>query len=120
MANAHTTPFVKRMRTQGGTIYTFSSATEDIGLNINERNNIVKMSHYALLNIPSIDTPDNPIQNRFNAYAIPGAFSSFLNSGSVKDGRVVIAESFQNYALNLECNLLDLSTYNAQLPVTIS
>jgi len=121
MANTvHTTPFVKRMRTQGGTTYCFNSSIEDIGLNVNERNNIVKMSHYALLNIPSIDAPDASIQNKFNAFAISGAFQSFLNSGSVKDGRVVIAESFQNYALNLECNLLDLSTYNAELPTTVS
>ena len=35
------TPFVKRMRTQGGTFFSFASALEDIGLNINERNNIV-------------------------------------------------------------------------------
>ena len=56
MAN-RVTPFVKRMRTQGGTIYTFSSAVEDIGLNINERNNVVKVSNFALLNIPQINTP---------------------------------------------------------------
>ena len=116
------TPFVKRMRTQGGTIYTFSSALEDIGLNINERNNIVKMSHYALLNIPSIDAPDPSIlqQNRFNVLAIPGAFEKFLSSGSIKDGRVIIAESFQNYALNLETNLLSQDTYNASLQTSIS
>jgi len=117
---ATATPFVKRMRTQGGTIYTFSSALEDIGLNINERNNVVKMSHYALLNIPSIDAPDNLQQNRFNVLAIPGAYQSFLNSGSIKDGRIIVAESFQNYALNLEVNLLRQSTYNAALSTTIS
>ena len=64
------TPFVKRMRVQGGTIYTFSSAVEDIGLNINERNNVVKVSHYALLDIPEISAPDNLQQNRFNVLAI--------------------------------------------------
>jgi len=115
------TPFVKRMRTQGGTIYTFSSALEDIGLNINERNNVVKMSHYALLNVPAIDVPpDNIQQNRFNVLAIPGAYESFLNSGSIKDGRVIIAESFQNYALNLETNLLAQTTYNPALSNTVT
>lgn len=114
------TPFVKRMRTTGGTIYTFSSALEDIGLNINERNNVVKMSHYALLNIPNIDAPVNLQQNRFNVLAIPGAYDSFLSSGNIKDGRVIIAESFQNYALNLETNLLAKSSYNPSLTTTIS
>lgn len=117
---SNVTPFVKRMRAAGGTIYVFSSATEDIGLNISERNNAVKISNYALLNIPSIAAPDNINQNKFNVLGIPGAFESFLDSNSIKDGRVLIAESFQNYALNLETNLLQQSTYNSLLPATVS
>ena len=35
------TPILRRMRETGGTIYTFPSVTEDIGLNLNERNNKV-------------------------------------------------------------------------------
>jgi len=112
------TPFVKRMRTQGGTIYTFTSALEDIGLNINERNNIVKMSHYALLNIPAIDAPNSLQENKFNIFAIPGAFQYF--GPSHKDGRLAVAESFQNYALNLETYLLSQSSYNAALSTTVS
>jgi len=114
------TPFVKRMRTQGGTIYTFSSALEDIGLNINERNNVVKMSHYALLNIPSIDAPNNLQQNKFNVLAIPGAYESYLTGGSIKNGGILVAESFQNYALNFETNLLADVSYNPSLQTTIS
>ena len=40
-------------RKQGGTFYTFSSAMEDIGLNINESHNCVEISHYVLLDIPN-------------------------------------------------------------------
>ena len=112
------TPFVKRMRTQGGTIYTFSSALEDIGLNINERNNVVKMSNYALLNIPPIGVPDNLNENTFNVLAIPGAFQSF--GANIKDGRIIVAESFQNYALNLETTILSQTNYNPALTSTIS
>jgi hypothetical protein len=112
------TPFVKRMRAQGGTIYTFTSALEDIGLNINERNNIVKMSHYALLNIPAIDVPSAAEINKFNVYAIPGAYQ-YLGANII-DGRRVVAESFQNYALNLETNLLALDSYNPALNTTVS
>jgi len=111
------TPFVKRMRTQGGTFFSFASALEDIGLNINERNNIVKMSHYALLNLPSIDKADNLEQNKFNLFNIPGAYEYF---GNVKDGTVIVAESFQNYALNLEVNLLARNEYNPSLQTTVS
>ena len=114
------TPFVKRMRTQGGTLYTFSSAVEDIGLNINERNNIVKMSNFALLDIPEITAPTNLQQNRFNVFAIDGALENYEDSGSIKDGKVVVAESFQNYALNVETWLLDNEDYNPALLKTVS
>lgn len=118
------TPFVKRMRTNGGTIYTFNSAVEDIGLNINERNNVVKISNFALLNIPKINRPntDDPagiLENRFNLEAIPGSLE-YWNYPGIKDGRVLVAESFQNYALNLEANLLDASTYDQSLQKTVS
>jgi len=116
---SNVTPFVKRMRTVGGTIYVFSSATEDIGLNIAERNNVVKMSNYALLNIPDIVAPSTPSENKFNVLGIAGAFSSF-GSANIKDGGVLLAESFQNYALNLEANLTSLDTYDSKLPTTVT
>lgn len=124
MSNNRITPFVKRMRTNGGTIYTFSSAVEDIGLNINERNNVVKISHFALLDIPSIQqlpsTPTNIEVNKFNITNIVGAFEYEQGAPSTKDGRVLIAESFQNYALNLESNLLNQDDYNAILTRTVT
>lgn len=121
MTNNRITPFVKRMRSNGGTIYTFSSAIEDIGLNINERNNLVKISHFALLNIPNISEPSvGFLNNTFNVRNIIGAWEWERNSTSIKDGRVIIAESFENYALNLESNLLNQSTYNPELTATVS
>jgi hypothetical protein len=108
------------MRTTGGTIYTFSSAVEDIGLNINERNNVVKISHFALLNIPKINEPDSIAENRFNVLAIPSAFEYQKTGNSIKDGRVIIAESFQNYALNFEANLLNQTSYDSTLSRTVS
>ena len=119
MANI-TTPFIKRMRSQGGTIYTFSSAVEDIGLNINEKNNVVKITHFALLDLPDISKPDNIQQNRFNVLGIDGALQTYDESGSIKDGRVVVGESFQNYALNLEANLLNQTSYNQAVLKTVS
>ena len=119
--NNKITPFIKRLRTNGGTIYTFSSAVEDIGLNINERNNVVKISYFSLLNIPSVQEPSANVNNTFNAYsAVNGAFKYNQGSSSVKDGRVIIAESFENYALNLESNLLNRDDYNATLQRTVS
>ena len=117
---SRTTPFVKRMRNQGGTIYTFNSAVEDIGLNINEKNNVVKISHFALLEIPRINYDASiSTNNRFNVDAIPGAFL-YSQDPAIKDGRVLIAESFQNYALNFESNLLNDPDYDATLTRTVS
>ena len=64
------TPLLQPMRTNCGSLYTFSSALEDVGLNINERNNIVKLSKYAILNLPpsksSNDTIGTYKENNFN------------------------------------------------------
>lgn len=113
-------PFVKRMRTNGGTIYTFSSAVEDIGLNINERNNVVKLSHFALLDIPSINDDTSIVTNNFNVQSISGAWEYEQSNASIKDGRVLIAESFQNYALNLESTLLAQPNYDPTLIRTVT
>jgi len=121
MANNRVTPFVRRMRVNGGTIFCFSSATEDIGLNISERNNEVAIRNFALLNIPPIRVNDGTKtlnENAFNLTEIAGAFK--YEDATTKDGTVLIAESFQNYALNLEANLLNQSTYNPTLSLTVS
>ena len=85
---AQITPFVKRMRTQGGTLYTFSSAAEDIGININERNNEVRMSNFALLSIPEItakSTSTDIIINKFNPYGIDGAIDANYSADEIID-----------------------------------
>lgn len=119
------TPLIRQLRTQGGTLYTFSSATEDIGLNINEKNNRVALSHYALLNIPEAKTTANISEinsNKFNVSEILGAFSNIIEDQSqvVSIPNILIAESFQNYALNLETILLNQDTYNYSLSKTVS
>lgn len=115
-----TTPFIKRMRVNGGTLFSFNSSIEDIGLNINEKNNVVKMSHFALLDIPEINSGSNLAVNYFNTEAIVGAWEYEGQSANIKDGRVIISESFQNYASNLETILLDQTTYNPALQDTVS
>ena len=115
------TPFIRKMRTQGGTLYTMSSAVEDIGLNINERNNVIKISNFALLNIPSAKNSEDKEINHFNTPYINGNFKYIVESDEViKDAGVLIAESFQNYALNLEANLMHQDTYNVALSSTVS
>lgn len=93
------TPIIKP-RTQGGTFYTFSSAMEDIGLNVNELKNKVALSHYVLLNIP--------------------AFSPDAKYTDKNIGDYTFAEWFENYALNMETVLRNQPTYNFAESLSVS
>lgn len=99
------TPIIKP-RKQGGTFYTFGSAMEDIGLNINERTNRIEISHYVLLNIPSFDSSifGTPVQGTY----------------VTKKGDYIFAEAFQDYVLNMETVLRNQDTYNYTTYKTVS
>ena len=98
------TPIIKPRR-QGGTFYTFSSALEDIGLNINELKNKVALSHYVLLDIPAF-TIDNSLVDTIPADANLGDYA--------------FASKLQNYALNMETVLRNQPTYNFAESLTVS
>ena len=98
MAN-NKTPLLRPMRQQGATLYVFPSATEDIGLNINNGTTGVALSHYALMNFNSNNT-------KFD----------FSQSSST----TLLATSLQSYAMNFETALLNRANYNFQEPYTVS
>lgn len=98
------TPIIKP-RTQGGTFYTFGSAMEDIGLNINEKFNKVELSHYILLNIPE-----------FDASTLTGNRKVYQTN----PGDYIFAEAFQDYVLNMETVLRNQDTYNYAANKTVS
>lgn len=98
------TPIIKP-RTQGGTFYTFSSAMEDIGINIAEQRNKISLSHYVLLNLP--------------AFVQEEGSSSIYPDGS-NEGDYIFAENLQNYALNMETVLRNQATYNFSSNRTVS
>lgn len=88
------TPLLRPLRENGATLYVFPSASEDIGLNINNGTNGVALSHYALLNLKK---------------------SNFGFTDPVD-----IIKSLQNYAMNFETVLINDSKYNFQEPYTVS
>lgn len=138
MANKNKTPLIRPLRKEGGTLYVFPSATEDIGLNINSRMNKVALSYYALLNIPTCEKFSDIIEeqsgkedgadifnkNRFQPGLINGRFTA--NSSNTIDGRTnnigawETAASLQNYAMNFETVLRNQSDYNYQAYKTVS
>ena len=122
------TPIVRPLRTKGGTLYTFSSAAEDIGLNINESHNKVRLSHYALLDIPNANENTskgdlansiNYTSNCFNVYNMPGAMLERFASDTTNNANDIvqtpnqaIAQSFMSYALNMETVIRNAGKYD--------
>ena len=109
-------PLIKPIRVQGGTFYTFSSASEDLGLSFNDSQNKFRFSKFTLLNIPNIG---NPIlgQNLMNFSNSPGGYSSIDGAKTLND---YLAESFQNYCLNLEAMISSSPNYDTNLDRTVS
>ena len=110
------TSFIKPIDTNRGIFYTFKSAMNDFTRTIGKQ---FKFSKYALLRIPhmgmSNDIPtDNIVQ-------FLGAGESVL-SENIDDANynVNLAESFQNYCLNLETNILNSDEYNNHTFSTVS
>ena len=109
------TPVI-RPRSQGGTFYTFGSALEDIGLNINESRNRVEMSHYVLLDIPNFDKDrDGSVGNLHLRNNM-----DYSNDTSTNQGDMMFAESFQDFVLNMETVVRNQSEYNFAAPKTVS
>lgn len=123
MANNKTlrTPIIKP-RTQGGTFYTFGSAMEDIGLNVNENFNRVEISHYALLEIPKFCRflTDIPSEERSNTLELKTSLDYSDASKYPNKGDYLFAESFQDYCLNMETVLRNNPNYDYAANETVS
>ena len=113
-------PFIRPIQLQGGTFYTFSSAAQDLGFTFNNDGKQFKFSYYTLLNIPKIATPTlGPLnyENFLQLGAIPGAFPHVVDS---KTQNMMLAESLQNYALNLETMLTNYPSFDPNKLQTVS
>ena len=113
-------PFIRPVQIQGGTFYTFSSASEDLGFTFNNDGKQFKFSKYVLLNLPDFKRPSQePLnyENYIQLDNIPGAFQYVTNN---KTYNMMMAESLQNYALNLETMLTTYETYDPNLLQSVS
>lgn len=107
-------------RKQGGTFYTFGSAMEDIGLNINESHNRVEISHYVLLNIPNFANDLDTNNTFLNLSSELDYSSSEYTVDSSTQGDFIFADQFQNYCLNFETVLRNQENYNYASNKTVS
>lgn len=110
-------PLIRPIRLQGGTFYTFSSASEDLGLSFNSSDKKFRFSKFALLNIPNIENPSTNFENFIGLSNSPGAYEEIDGSKTQND---YFAESFQNYCLNLEAMISSSQDYDSNLFRTTS
>jgi len=113
-------PFIRPIQIQGGTFYTFSSASDDLGLTFNNTGKKFTFSKYALLDLPNIQRPTYHSPNEENFIqldAIPGAFAHVTDSSTYN---TMFAESLQNYVLNLEATMISFPTYDPSSLQTVS
>lgn len=109
-------PFIRPIRLEGGTFYTFTSAQEDLGFSFNDEFKKFRFSKFVLLDLPDIKRPTSNFENFIQFDAIPAAFHI---DGS-KSNNVYLAESFQNYCLNLESLIISSNHYDSNQKRTIS
>jgi hypothetical protein len=110
-------PLIRPIRLQGGTFYTFSSASEDLGLTFNDSQKKFRFSRFALLDLPPLQNSSPDLSNTTGLKNIPGGYEQIDGSKSWND---YFGESFQNYCLNLEALLTGQSSYDPNLNRTVS
>lgn len=94
------TPLVRTVQDQGGTMYAFASAARDLTRANGDPDLKFEFSHYALLDLPEVTTQVNNLNTIEFERLEDISGNSYVNS-SANDNRAW-AETFQNYALNLE------------------
>jgi len=120
------TPLIKRLQVQGGTFYTFTSSADDISKTFTDDNTRFVFSRFACLNLPDVSTPTNKLNNVvWEAIGNVGATSTDVSDELSTDQNINLAQSFQNYALNLEQLILEGNNdeavpYNNDLQASVS
>ena len=111
-------PLIRIPQIQGGTLYAFASGTRDITRAFNNPDLQFDFSNYALINLPELKIPDqshneNPLDfEQFLDYSGGSYDIAAMDSGNKA---VSFANTFQNYALNLEELLLQDDDFDSTL-----
>ena len=113
------TPLINSLRIQGGTFFTFSSAVNDIQKTFTDDDSRFVFSKYALLNIPDVDTPSGNHENYivWEALGAGGTSASHYTSSVpslLADNDINFSQSFENYVLNFEEEILNGTNTLAQ------
>jgi hypothetical protein len=114
-------PIIKPITTRKGIFYTFQSSLEDLTLSFNNSGNQFKFSKFVLLNLPNVGTPDGtPSDNKLFFKAQGESLMTDPGLLNQSNQNYNLAQSFQNYALNLEALLISQASYDRELPLNTS
>jgi hypothetical protein len=91
---------------------------EDINLTFNNGVNKFRFSKFALIRFPEIGTPDTLATDNLVQFLAPGEVP--MEQGLVVNNNVNLAQSFQNYALNLETLLISMDSYVQDTKLNVS
>jgi hypothetical protein len=112
------TPLIKPVQDKKGIFYNFQSALEDINITLSNSENAVRFSKFVLLRIPEIGEPNTLATDNKIQFAAQG--ETTIIEGLNPDNNVNLAQSFQNYALNMEALLLNRPQYKKNEKLTVS
>ena len=106
------TPLVRIPQVQGGTMYAFASGTRDLTRAFNNPDLKFDFSKYALLDLPNFQAPSSG-ENTFQ-------FDNLIDYSGLAyvpstNANIEFAQTFQNYALNLEELLLQDDDFDSTL-----
>jgi len=118
------TPLIRIPQEQGGTMYAFSSSARDLTRAYYNPDVVFEYSKFALLDLPVVATPSGESTNNYIQ------FTNLFEGGPVSGGGLApgydenptddnanrrFAETFQNYALNLENFILSDDDFDDSL-----
>lgn len=117
------TPLIRSLRTNGGTIFVFNSASNDIAKTFSDDNFRFTFSKFAGLDLPKVTIPSYGENNiSWQALGNRGATNSWKSStviGDMQNGdqkqNTHLSNSFQNYMLNLENVILNQTNSDGNL-----
>ena len=111
------TPILDKLRTQGGTLYTFSSASKDLTRVFTSNDYSFKFSHFACLNLPDFR------YGSFNKNDLKGIYLDDLYENCIdssEDINNALKWQMQSYVMNYEIAILngfslDSGKYDAEI-----
>ena len=115
------TPLIRIPKAQGGTMYAFASAARDLTRAYYNPDINFEYSKFALIDIPVVDTPGGSSTDNFIQFTKLVTSAGSSGNGPLyvasADGNANIdfAQTFQNYALNLENYILSDDDFDVAL-----